>query len=127
VGSNSSPFSSATGRASWISDGRAGDRRHPTRPPGPSHRVCDTLANAATGYLLPPTACAAAVLLSPATYFVLPFRGSTLALVITLGLLTLLRPLVIPTACLGALANGMRSRSREAGLTAVGNTRVHAG
>ncbi|AUG81360.1 hypothetical protein CFP65_6717 [Kitasatospora sp. MMS16-BH015] len=55
------------------------------------------------GYLLPLTAYAAAVLLSLTAYFVLPFRAGTLATVIGLGPLTLLRPLAIAAACLAAL------------------------
>ncbi|WP_329560830.1 hypothetical protein [Kitasatospora sp. NBC_01266] len=51
-------------------------------------------------------AYAAADLLSLAAYFVLPFRASTLAMVVGLGPLTLLRPLAIVAGCLGALAHG---------------------
>ncbi|ASN22790.1 hypothetical protein LK07_00690 [Streptomyces pluripotens] len=49
---------------------------------------------------------AAAVLLSLTAYFVLPFRASTLAMVIGLAPMTLLRPLAIAAACLGAVLNG---------------------
>ncbi|MEU9379188.1 hypothetical protein AB0D94_36295, partial [Streptomyces sp. NPDC048255] len=54
-----------------------------------------------------PLACyAAAVLLSLAAYFVLPFRASTLAMVAGLGPLTLLRPLVVAGV-------GTRTRVRQ--------------
>ncbi len=46
------------------------------------------------------------MLLSLAAYFLLPFRASTLAMVIGLGPLTLLRPVAVAAACLGALLNG---------------------
>ncbi|MEU8791332.1 hypothetical protein [Streptomyces sp. NPDC048643] len=57
------------------------------------------------GYLIPLTVYATAVLLSLAAYFALPFRASTLAMVIGLGPLTLLRPLAIAAACVGAILN----------------------
>ncbi|MFI1172726.1 hypothetical protein [Streptomyces melanogenes] len=66
----------------------------------------DSLAAGGFGYLLPLALYATAVLLSLAAYFLLPFRASTLAMVIGLGPLTLLRPVVIAAACLGALLNG---------------------
>ena len=69
-------------------------------------RAYATLTAGGLGYLLPLTFYAAAVLLSLAAYFLLPFRASTLAMVIGLGPLTLLRPLAIVAACLGALLNG---------------------
>ncbi|MEU9043560.1 MULTISPECIES: hypothetical protein [unclassified Kitasatospora] len=46
------------------------------------------------------------MLLSLAAYFTLPFRAGTLAMVIGLGPLTLLRPAAVATACAGALLNG---------------------
>jgi hypothetical protein len=58
------------------------------------------------GYLLPLGPYAAAVLLSLAAYFTLPFRAGTLAMVIGLGPLTLLRPAVIAAACLAAVLDG---------------------
>ncbi|MFF2145405.1 hypothetical protein [Kitasatospora sp. NPDC058190] len=64
------------------------------------------LAAGGWGYLLPLALYAAAVLLSLAAYFTLPFRASTLAMVIGLGPLTLLRPLAVAVACVGALLNG---------------------
>ncbi|WP_329395248.1 hypothetical protein [Streptomyces melanogenes] len=66
----------------------------------------DSLTAGGVGYLLPLSLYATAVLLSLAAYFLLPFRASTLAMVIGLGPLTLLRPVVIAAACLGALLNG---------------------
>ncbi|MFF8775239.1 hypothetical protein [Kitasatospora sp. NPDC015120] len=66
----------------------------------------ETLAAGGLGYLLPLTVYATAVLLSLAAYFLLPFRASTLAMVIGLGPLTLLRPLALAGACLGSLLNG---------------------
>ncbi|MEV6196552.1 hypothetical protein AB0M19_29605 [Streptomyces sp. NPDC051920] len=66
----------------------------------------DTLAAGGLGYLLPLTLYAAVVLVSLVAYFALPFRASTLAVVIGLGPLTLLRPLAVATACVGALING---------------------
>lgn len=69
-------------------------------------RTYETLTAGGIGYLFPLTVYAVAVLLSLAAYFALPFRGSTLAMVIGLGPLTLLRPLAIAVACLGAVLNG---------------------
>nr|WP_202451501.1 hypothetical protein [Streptomyces sp. SID4948] len=69
-------------------------------------RRYDTLAAGGLGYLLPLTVYAAAVLLSLAAYFALPFRASTLAMVAGLGPLTLLRPLAVAAACAGAAVNG---------------------
>ncbi|MEX2985577.1 hypothetical protein [Streptomyces sp. C36] len=69
-------------------------------------RTYNTLAAGGLGYLLPLTAYATAVLISLAAYFLLPFRVGTLAMVVGLGPLTLLRPLAIAAACLGALLNG---------------------
>ncbi|MGC9668135.1 oxidoreductase [Planosporangium sp. 12N6] len=69
-------------------------------------RAYAALAAGGVGYLLPLAAYAATVVLSLAAYFVLPFRASTLAMVVGLGPLTLLRPLAIAAACLGALLNG---------------------
>ncbi|MFF5900603.1 hypothetical protein ACFY8O_32425 [Streptomyces argenteolus] len=64
------------------------------------------LTAGAVGYLLPLGGYALAVLLSLAAYFVLPFRAGTLAMVIGLGPLTLLRPLAVAAACAGAVLNG---------------------
>jgi hypothetical protein len=64
------------------------------------------LAAGGTGYLLPLAAFAALVLLSLAAYFVLPVRASTLAMVIGLGPLTLLRPFVVAGACVGSQLTG---------------------
>ncbi|MFJ1754817.1 hypothetical protein [Kitasatospora sp. NPDC088134] len=69
-------------------------------------RAYATLAAGGLGYLLPLTGYAAAVLLSLAAYFLLPFRASTLAMVVGLGPLTLLRPPAVAVACLAALLNG---------------------
>ncbi|MFE9934269.1 hypothetical protein [Streptomyces sp. NPDC005533] len=69
-------------------------------------RTYDTLSAGGLGYLLPLTAYAVAVLLSLAAYFLLPFRASTLAMVIGLGPLTLLRPLALAAACAGAFLGG---------------------
>jgi hypothetical protein len=69
-------------------------------------RTYHALAAGGRGYLLPLTVYATAVLLSLAVYFVLPFRASTLAMVVDLGPLTLLRPVAVAAACLGALLNG---------------------
>ncbi|OEJ30519.1 hypothetical protein [Streptomyces subrutilus] len=69
-------------------------------------RTYDALTAGALGYLLPLAVYATAVLLSLGAYFVLPFRASTLAMVVGLGPLTLLRPLAVAAACLGALVNG---------------------
>ncbi|MEU9086190.1 hypothetical protein [Streptomyces sp. NPDC048357] len=69
-------------------------------------RTYDALSAGGLGYLIPLTAYAAAVLLSLAAYFLLPFRASTLAMVIGLGPLTLLRPLALAVACAGAFVGG---------------------
>ncbi|MER7582988.1 hypothetical protein [Kitasatospora sp. NPDC097691] len=69
-------------------------------------RTYADLTAGALGYLLPLAVYAAAVLLSLAAYFTLPFRAGTLAMVIGLGPLTLLRPLAVATACVCALLNG---------------------
>ncbi len=69
-------------------------------------RTYDALTAGALGYLLPLAVYATAVLLSLAAYFLLPFRASTLAMVIGLGPLTLLRPLAVAAACLAALVSG---------------------
>ncbi|MEW5353939.1 hypothetical protein [Streptomyces sp. 16-176A] len=68
-------------------------------------RIYGLLSAGGLGYLLPLAVYAAAVLLSLAAYFALPFRGSTLATVVGLGPLTLLRPLAV-AACLGSVLNG---------------------
>ncbi|MEU4300185.1 hypothetical protein ACIG0C_02955 [Kitasatospora aureofaciens] len=73
----------------------------------PDHaRTYATLAAGGNGFLLPLIPYAAAVLLSLAAYFTLPFRAGTLAMVIGLGPLTLLRPLAVAAGCLGAVLNG---------------------
>ncbi|GAA1217849.1 hypothetical protein GCM10009665_04670 [Kitasatospora nipponensis] len=69
-------------------------------------RTYALLTHGGTGYLLPLALYAALVLLSLAAYFLLPFRAGTLAVVVGLGPLTLLRPLVVALACAAALANG---------------------
>jgi hypothetical protein len=69
-------------------------------------RTYHTLTAGGLGYLLPLTVYATAVLLSLAAYFVLPFRASTLAMVIGLGPLTLMRPLAVAAGCVGAVVNG---------------------
>jgi hypothetical protein len=69
-------------------------------------RTYASLTTGGIGYLIPLTVYATAVLLSLAAYFLLPFRASTLAMVIGLGPLTLLRPGAVAAACLGALLNG---------------------
>ncbi|MEU4345961.1 hypothetical protein [Streptomyces sp. NPDC023838] len=66
----------------------------------------DSLTAGGIGYMVPLAVYATAVLLSLAAYFLLPFRASTLAVVIGLGPLTLLRPVAVVAACLGALFNG---------------------
>ncbi|MFC1431058.1 hypothetical protein ACEZDB_10385 [Streptacidiphilus sp. N1-3] len=71
-----------------------------------SNRTLGALTAGGAGYLLPPAGYAGIVLVSLAAYFTFPFWGATLAMVIGLGPLTLLRPLVIAAACLGALASG---------------------
>ncbi|MFD8783048.1 hypothetical protein [Kitasatospora sp. NPDC059599] len=69
-------------------------------------RTFGALTAGGFGYLLPLAVYAAAVLLSLAAYFTLPFRAGTLAMVIGLGPLTLLRPLAVVAACCGAVLNG---------------------
>lgn len=69
-------------------------------------RTYHSLTTGGTGYLIPLSVYAATVLLTLAAYFLLPFRASTLAMVIGLGPLTLLRPVAIAAACLGALLTG---------------------
>ncbi|MFJ5552174.1 hypothetical protein [Streptomyces sp. NPDC093225] len=69
-------------------------------------RTYGLLTVGGTGYLVPLTGYAAAVLLSLVAYFFLPFRAGTLAVVVGLGPLTLLRPLAVLAACCGALVNG---------------------
>ncbi|MBM9509663.1 hypothetical protein [Actinacidiphila acididurans] len=69
-------------------------------------RTRHALAVGGFGYLLPLCVFAAVVLLSLAAYFVLPFRAGTFAVVVGLGPLTLLRPLAVGAACLGAVLNG---------------------
>ncbi|MFE0176542.1 hypothetical protein ACFWZ2_29920 [Streptomyces sp. NPDC059002] len=64
------------------------------------------LADGGTGFLLPLAAYAAVVLVTLVGYFVLPFRASTLAMVVGLGPLVLLRPLVVAAACAGTLLGG---------------------
>jgi hypothetical protein len=81
-------------------------------------RTYNTLTAGGLGYLLPLTVYATAVLLSLAAYFTLPFRASTLAVVIGLGPLTLLRPLAIAAACLGAVLNGGGGSALLIGATA---------
>ncbi|MFJ1585651.1 hypothetical protein ACIOC1_20340 [Streptomyces sp. NPDC088197] len=70
------------------------------------NRSYDNLTAGGLGYLLPLTGYAAIVFLSLAAYFVLPFRASTLAMVVGLGPLTLVRPLALAVACAGAVLNG---------------------
>ncbi|MER7766555.1 hypothetical protein [Kitasatospora sp. NPDC096140] len=69
-------------------------------------RTYGALTAGALGYLLPLAVYAVAVLLSLAAYFTLPFRAGTLAMVIGLGPLTLLRPVAVAAGCLGAVVNG---------------------
>ncbi|MFG2985514.1 hypothetical protein ACGFYQ_30355 [Streptomyces sp. NPDC048258] len=69
-------------------------------------RTYAALTEGGIGYLGPLACYALAVLLSLAAYFVLPFRAATLAMVAGLGPLTLLRPLVVAAACVGAFARG---------------------
>lgn len=81
-------------------------------------RTHEALTAGGIGYLLPLTAYATAVVLSLAAYFVLPFRVSTLAMVVGLGPLTLLRPLAVAAACLGAVVNGGGGAALLVGVTA---------
>ncbi|MCJ0870689.1 hypothetical protein [Streptomyces sp. AP-93] len=69
-------------------------------------RVYGTLADGGIGFLVPLAAYALTVGLSLAAYFALPYRASTLAMVVGLGPLTLARPLVVAAACAGALVAG---------------------
>ncbi|MFE1285866.1 hypothetical protein [Streptomyces sp. NPDC058751] len=81
-------------------------------------RTYDTLTAGGIGYLLPLTVYALAVLLLLAAYFTLPFRAGTLATVVGLGPLTLLRPLAVAAACLGAVLNGGGGPALLVGATA---------
>ncbi|MFF9473460.1 hypothetical protein ACF1E9_12655 [Streptomyces roseolus] len=81
-------------------------------------RTFDTLTAGGLGYLLPLALYTAVVTVSLAAYLALPFRASTLAVVIGLGPLTLLRPLAVAAACLGALLNGGGLPSLLVGATA---------
>ncbi len=81
-------------------------------------RTYDTLTAGGIGYLLPLAVYATAVLLSLAAYFALPFRAGTLAMVIGLGPLTLLRPLAVVAACAGAVLNGGGRSSLLVGVVA---------
>jgi hypothetical protein len=83
-------------------------------------RAYATLAAGGVGYLLPLAVYAATVVLSLAAYFVLPFRAGTLAMVVGLGPLTLMRPMAIAAACLGALLNGGGWASLLVGVVAGG-------
>ncbi|GGZ30447.1 hypothetical protein [Streptomyces poonensis] len=85
---------------------------------GDRARTYDTLTAGGLGYLLPLTVYALAVLLSLAAYFALSFRAGTLAVVIGLGPLTLLRPLAVAAACLGAVLNGGGGSALLVGATA---------
>ncbi|WP_405493135.1 hypothetical protein [Streptomyces sp. NBC_00096] len=69
-------------------------------------RAYGTLADGGVGFLVPLGLYAAAVALSLFAYFALPFRASTLAMVVGLGPLTLARPLFLAVACAGALVAG---------------------
>ncbi|MCX5125655.1 hypothetical protein OG898_18955 [Streptomyces sp. NBC_00193] len=69
-------------------------------------RAYGALADGGVGFLVPLGAYALAVLFSLAAYLALPFRASTLAVVVGLGPLTLARPLVVAAACAGALVAG---------------------
>ncbi|MFJ3667229.1 hypothetical protein ACIPSE_12300 [Streptomyces sp. NPDC090106] len=69
-------------------------------------RTFDALTAGGLGYLIPLALYAAVVMASLAVYFALPFRAGTLAMVLGLGPLTLLRPLAVAAACVGALVNG---------------------
>ncbi|MFE2059614.1 hypothetical protein [Streptomyces sp. NPDC059446] len=83
-------------------------------------RTYGTLAAGGVGYLLPLACFAAAVLLSLAAYLFLPFRASTLAVVVGLGPLTLLRPLAVAAACAGAVLNGGGGPALLVGAVAAG-------
>ncbi|WP_055697984.1 MULTISPECIES: hypothetical protein [Streptomyces] len=69
-------------------------------------RVYGALSDGAVGFLVPLAAYAAVVLATLAGYFVLPFRASTLAMVVGLGPLTLLRAPVVAAACAGSWMTG---------------------
>ncbi|MFD9305137.1 hypothetical protein ACFWCB_21170 [Streptomyces sp. NPDC060048] len=69
-------------------------------------RAYRALADGGAGFLVPLAFYALAVALSLAAYFALPFRASTLAMVIGLGPLTLARPLFVAAACAGAFLAG---------------------
>lgn len=69
-------------------------------------RAYGALADGGTGFLVPLGAYALAVGLSLAAYLALPFRASTLAVVVGLGPLTLARPLVLAAGCAAALFAG---------------------
>ncbi|MFD5147934.1 hypothetical protein [Streptomyces sp. NPDC058401] len=73
---------------------------------GDPDRAYGTLADGGTGFLAPLGVYALAVGLSLASYAALPYRASTLAMVLGLGPLCLVRPLVVAVACAGALAAG---------------------
>lgn len=87
---------------------------------GDRDRAYDTLADGGRGYLLPLVLYAGVVGLSLAAYFALPFRASTLAMVVGLGPLTLLRPLAVAAACLGAVVTGGWSALLVGGLATAG-------
>ncbi|MEV5979281.1 hypothetical protein [Streptomyces sp. NPDC052114] len=69
-------------------------------------RVYGALSDGAVGFLVPLAAYGAVVLATLAGYFVLPFRASTLAMVVGLGPLTLLRAPVVAVACAGSVLTG---------------------
>lgn len=69
-------------------------------------RAYGVLADGGVGFLVPIGVYGLAVVLSLTAYFLLPFRASTLAVVVGLGPLTLARPVVLPAACAGALVAG---------------------
>ncbi|MFF3304321.1 hypothetical protein [Streptomyces sp. NPDC002908] len=81
-------------------------------------RTYAALTAGAIGYLLPLAGYAVVVMLSLAAYFWLPFRAGTLAMVVGLGPLTLLRPLAVAAACTGAVLNGGGGRSLLVGVVA---------
>ncbi|MFE9423614.1 hypothetical protein ACFYNO_11710 [Kitasatospora sp. NPDC006697] len=81
-------------------------------------RTYAALAAGGRGDLLPLACFAAAVAVSLAGYLLLPFRAGTLAVVIGLGPLTLVRPLVIAAGCLGAVLNGGGAGSLLVGVPA---------
>ncbi|WP_328298524.1 hypothetical protein OG389_12360 [Streptomyces sp. NBC_00435] len=69
-------------------------------------RAYGVLADGGVGFLVPLGLYALAVAVSLLAYFALPFRASTLAMVVGLGPLTLARPLFVAVACAGALVAG---------------------